>query len=666
MLGSTSSSSSYAAVEADASSPPAPSTANPATRAVTPSPQPDTPNPDTPAPAIPVVVTPAAPASPTLVPAEVRDGLTRLLPRTPTPNPLTPPPRALTAHSSTTSLRGPPLATTPLPLPVEYPESEPPEYFDSDKVAANVYVAVRHRLRQRLVLPLAIWLPGLVVLIIIGVFRGGPTRANIAVYSLIGAIYVGYAITMYLIYRAKMRRLNHLYAAGLLADTPEDELFRLVLRNRILRPAPLYDADAMRWDEPLPFYGGVRGAASRRSAAPAAPPPVDETPPEDDGAASTASPVSTVSSEAVPAPPPPVAEPRRPRSRGASSAITSSAVTVDSAGLASRASVASLLPDDARRIYPPTSTSTPAADPPRASLSLSFGSRRRGRSSLRPSEAPDAPPGSAPATPGDAQPSRSTSGRRAPAPLQRLGVGNPTREVSPETRRRMLGEEPNLVDDTGGLGVVGVTGGDRNVAVVELPPPPRGFALGGGGVVVPPRRRRASVAGNMAPVAEASSAELAEVAARRAAERRARENRGQHPWSGAGEGPSRWAESLVDPERMSEARVRVDRTLWDGVIGWVSGPVRIGEERIDESRVEMVRREEVRAQLRQHFLLQELLEQREAARRAEAVRAAAAATGGEDVVTAASAREALNPHHNGDGAAGVGASRALAMLEKEE
>ncbi|KAJ3321431.1 hypothetical protein HDU76_014103 [Blyttiomyces sp. JEL0837] len=81
---------------------------------------------------------------------------------------------------------------------ISIPHSEPPEYFDNDKYEAN-----------------------------------------------------------YFHYRVRIRRLNAARQMGLLAETPSAELDNLVQNRDPLEHAPLYDPNAVRFDEPLPWYGSA-------------------------------------------------------------------------------------------------------------------------------------------------------------------------------------------------------------------------------------------------------------------------------------------------------------------------------------------------------------------------------------------------------------------------
>ncbi|KAJ3211184.1 hypothetical protein HDU67_004743 [Dinochytrium kinnereticum] len=489
-----------------------------------------------------------------------------------------------------------------------YPVSEPPEYFDTEKFSSVVYQKLVYKVRQRFLFPVAIWIPGLFILVFIGTSRGGgiSTPITISVFVLFGIAFV----STYFIYRSKIRRLDAMYAAGLLADTPLDELTALVFQNRVLNPAPLYDADAMRWDEPLPHYG-------RRGQNPGRPNPFERESVPING---SPTPVEVHSSELEVVHSDTSAHRLRGSNgeveEGADGGVPALTISTSQNGFVSIA-----------RRHEPSETDDESSQPFNDSVSTN---ELRTRSSsissfhthdgTQVSSAPSITPqnrsnmllygspsqSSLSSIPRGRSPSLFGMVRRSSSSAN-LGPGYPPVILPPNhvayMQQQQRDQEQRLqeVSRSGTPSALSETATDSQ-STVTLP-------------MSPPRSPLNSRSGSTSPVSSN------ERRGRRRIRLSGTPTRPRSPGRGVViEGEMAYTVQVEEGERnisiVELPNKPVYRNLVDDVIALTSGPVRIGEARIDESRFEQVRREQMRAQMRESFVLQEILERREANRRA--------------------------------------------------
>ncbi|KAJ3112958.1 hypothetical protein HDU96_003959 [Phlyctochytrium bullatum] len=541
------------------------------------------------------------------------------------------------------------------PVSPEYPESEPPEYFDSEKVSNNIYMRLLGKLRRRYIMPMLVWMPGVILLTVLGVLRNNAASStSMVIYSIMVSIFTCSGVWLYFVYRAKVRRLNAVYAAGLLADTPSEELVALIYQNRILRPAPLYDADAMRWDEPLPFYGRVRHPVSVSPTTVTT--TVEEeqqqqqqqqerivttlprdTGDEDDAVVLDVADVANALRRTCyppPAPAPTPAKPTAPAPTPSTSAASSvlglpttatlSTSPLASADLSRDASGSSSSSAPGTSSGSTTVVADPTPAPPRAAVEALKGEpedddidtergRTRGRAGpnatieMRPLDGATTErrrtrsrtPAGGIAPLNDVEPRRRRTRSRTPVGIAMDGTARRrTRSRTPVGIR--IGE-PRDRPLSGGQGVPGqvaipapaATGGPSRRANIRL--------VGNPTRARSPRRQRNQVGDTVIVSVEDGVSVVV-------GENERNISVVELPLSGEA--------VVVGGDDGGRKKQRIRKNLVDGIIGVVAGPVRIGEARIDESRFESVRREQMRAQLREHFILQELLERREANRRA--------------------------------------------------
>ncbi|KAI9361658.1 hypothetical protein DFJ73DRAFT_30475 [Zopfochytrium polystomum] len=134
------------------------------------------------------------------------------------------------------------------------PVSEPPVYFDSDKYAQNVYTTVLWKLRRTYGFPVLYVVPFVALLLVFNTTRGDGGNLRYGIYGLAVAVVLITPLGLYVVYRSRVRRLQAALQMGLLADTPVDQVNAIVMYEAPLPNAPLYDANAIRYDEPLPLY----------------------------------------------------------------------------------------------------------------------------------------------------------------------------------------------------------------------------------------------------------------------------------------------------------------------------------------------------------------------------------------------------------------------------
>ncbi|KAI8847991.1 hypothetical protein BC829DRAFT_395187 [Chytridium lagenaria] len=484
-----------------------------------------------------------------------------------------------------------------------YPASEPPQYFDNEKFANVVYKRLLQRVRSNYLFPLYLATPGFLILLVLGIIRGGLFNSPIiiAVFVMLGCLF----FTIIFIYRSKVRRLDAMHAAGLLADTPMEELVTLVFQNRVLNPAPLYDADAMRWDEPLPYYGRGRSQGMDQRRRPSNPGVVastennleERTPQQDDMSAleigSITEPERALLEGSVNASRTPIM--RISEDQDSSASLTQTHDHLDETH-DDDTSLVSMMDHPARS---PSLVSIPTNEAASSSSMLS-----------------STPPNRFP-TSFHLSPSRSSSslanmsrGRRSPSVFQRVRRPSSNQPEPPTTPFPPVILPPNHV--------AFLQQQQDQASSSSLPN--QGFSWSGA---------RSTTSSENGTADGTSSGSTSPSRNPNGSRRRVRLNgaptRERSPRRRGGSTPQGEALPTVTVEEGERNITIVELptkkpgvNIVDAVIQLAAGPVRIGEARIDESRVEMVRREQMRAQLREHFVMQEILERRENRRRAEA------------------------------------------------
>ncbi|KAJ3129177.1 hypothetical protein HK101_005290, partial [Irineochytrium annulatum] len=459
-----------------------------------------------------------------------------------------------------------------------YPVSEPPQYFDADKFGLNVFKTYAKKLRQFFLYPLYLWVPLAVVMYAFTPFAAG---AKVPIYIVTTILLVTAIILTYVRYRYKVRRLNAVHASGLLGDTPMSEINTIVVENGVLSPAPLYDTDAMRWDDPLPYYPeqAAHEAADDENSTDHAQ-SLGGSPSLRSISLTSLSPSSRRGRPVSPSlsPPPLGATPNaesllNPLQQSSSSVLTR---THSSASLASNQAnaprLSSSLPANISPIRSASSPSLPVNTNPLRSASTSsrtnasVGSPRRAVVRIGPRRSQ---------TSLGALESLRDTVILPPNQIEYIEDQARRRESERQDRRRRavrnlvgrgaVSARPDLGSDAGSD-----SQDDANA---------RSTPNAGGGGSGRLRTVNAGLALSLPPVLDHTPRARARV-------------------------PPTGSPSSGTSETTNVVAMRVPSTnLVDRILSWASGPVLIGEERLDEVRAEQARIEQVRAQMRDHFIL---------------------------------------------------------------